>query len=337
MTTPTDPAPPRRPRTVFRGLDGILLLDKPQGLSSNQALQRVRHLFRAEKGGHTGSLDPLATGLLPVCFGEATKIAGGLLGARKAYETVARLGITTDTDDAEGQPLRERPVPALSIDQIDTALRQLTGRIRQRPPIYSALKRGGEPLYAKARRGEAIEVEERDIEVHAFDLLNAADLLDGPLENGASPTLRLHIECGSGTYVRSLVRDLGELLGCGAHVAELRRLWVDPFREPRMWTLAALEDLRAQAGERVLEACLLPIEAGMTSWSSVRVSPAQAQRLGRGQGVPGHYRPAGPVAVLDEHGRGLGLGEVDGEGGLRPIRLFRWAAATGKLAVAAAH
>ena len=175
---------PRRPRTVFRRLDGILLLDKPQGLSSNQALQRVRHLFRAEKGGHTGSLDPLATGLLPVCFGEATKIAGGLLGARKAYETVAHLGVVTDTDDAEGQVLRERPVPALTIDQIDAALRALTGRIQQRPPIFSALKRGGEPLYLKARRGEVIEVEPRDVDVHDFNLLNADDLLDG-----GAPTL----------------------------------------------------------------------------------------------------------------------------------------------------
>ena len=314
-----------RPRTQFRRLDGILLLDKPQGLSSNQAQQRVRHLFRAEKGGHTGSLDPLATGLLPVCFGEATKIAGGLLGARKAYETVARLGIVTDTDDAEGQPLRERPVPALTIDVIDAALKTLTGRIRQRPPIYSALKRGGEPLYAKARRGEAIEVEAREIDVHAFELLNAADLLDR-----GEPQLRLHVECGSGTYVRSLVRDLGERLGCGAHVAELRRLWVDPFREPRMWTLDALEELLAQAGERVLEACLLPIEAGMTSWPQVRVSTAQAQRLGRGQGLRGPYKLQGQVALLDEHGRGLGLGEVDAEGGLRPVRLFRWAVDTGE-------
>ncbi|MBN8262299.1 MAG: tRNA pseudouridine(55) synthase TruB [Xanthomonadales bacterium] len=325
MTTPNRPAPTRerRPRTVFRRLDGILLLDKPRGLSSNQALQRVRHLFRAEKGGHTGSLDPLATGLLPVCFGEATKIAGGLLGARKAYETVARLGIVTDTDDAEGQPLRERPVPTLTVDAIDAALAALTGRIRQRPPIYSALKRGGEPLYAKARRGEAIEVEPRDVDVHAFELLNAADLLDG-----GEPLLRLHVECGSGTYVRSLVRDLGEALGCGAHVAELRRLWVDPFREPRMWTLDALEDLLAQAGERVLDACLLPIEAGMASWPQVRVSEAQAHRLGRGQGLRGPYKPAGQVAIADEAGRGLGLGEVDADGNLRPTRLFRWAAAT---------
>lgn len=315
----------QKPRTVFRELHGLLLLDKPQGLSSNQALQRARHLFRAEKAGHTGSLDPLATGLLPICFGEATKIAGGLLGARKAYETVARLGVVTDTDDAEGQPLRERAVPELTIPRIDAALQQLTGRIRQRPPIYSALKRGGEPLYAKARRGETVEIEEREVDVHAFDLLNAADLL-----HGGEPLLRLHVECGSGTYVRSLVRDLGELLGCGAHVAELRRLWVDPFREPRMWTLEALQDLAERAGERVLDACLLPIEAGMTAWPEVQVTPAQAQRLGQGQSLTGDFRPAGSVALFDGSGRALGLGEVDEEGRLRPQRLFTWAAALGQ-------
>ena len=307
----------------FRKLHGILLFDKPHGLSSNQALQRVRHLFRAEKAGHTGSLDPLATGLLPICFGEATKIAGGLLGARKAYDTVARLGMVTDTDDAEGQLLRERPVPALTIDTIDVALRSFTGRIRQRPPIYSALKRGGEPLYAKARRGEAVEVEEREVDVHAFELRSAADLLDVP---GAPAQLRLHIECGSGTYVRSLVRDLGELLGCGAHVAELRRLWVDPFRDPRMWTLDALQAL-AERGERSLDACLLPIETGMSSWPQVIVDPDQATRLGQGQTVRGGFAPSGSVAVFDTAGRALGLGEVDGEGGLRPQRLFTWGAA----------
>ncbi|HET6434908.1 MAG TPA: tRNA pseudouridine(55) synthase TruB [Xanthomonadaceae bacterium] len=305
-------------KSKFRRLDGILLLDKPRGLSSNQALQRVRHLFRADKGGHTGSLDPLATGLLPVCFGEATKIAGGLLGARKAYDTVARLGIVTDTDDAEGQPLRERAVPALTIDAIDAALQRLTGRIRQRPPIYSALKRGGEPLYAKARRGEVVEVDEREVDVHAFELQSAADLLDG-----GEPLLRLHVECGSGTYVRSLVRDLGELLGCGAHVAELRRLWVDPFREPRMWTLEALQAL-AERGERGLDACLLPIEAGMASWPQVRVNAAQARRLGQGQALAGRFGAEGSVAVFDEEGRALGLGLADASG-LRPQRWFAWA------------
>ena len=315
----------QKPRTQFRKLDGILLLDKPDGLSSNQALQRVRHLFRAEKAGHTGSLDPLATGLLPVCFGEATKIAGGLLGARKAYDTVARLGLVTDTDDADGQLLRERPVPALDIPTLDAALRALTGRIQQRPPIYSALKRGGEPLYAKARRGESVEVEAREVEVHAFELRSAADLLDGLIEPGA-PLLRLHVECGSGTYVRSLVRDLGELLGCGAHVAELRRLWVDPFREPKMWRLDDLQAL-AGRGERSLDACLLPIEAGMASWPSVVVGSGQAARLAHGQGVAGAFGPQGAVAIFDAGGRALGLGEIDGDGYLRPQRLFAWGCA----------
>jgi tRNA pseudouridine55 synthase len=316
----------QKPRTVFRKLHGILLLDKPHGLSSNQALQRARHLFRADKAGHTGSLDPLATGLLPICFGEATKIAGGLLGARKAYDTVARLGMVTDTDDAEGQLLRERLVPSLTIGQIDAALHTLTGRILQRPPIYSALKRGGEPLYAKARRGEVVEIDERFVDVHTFDLTSAADLLDVPVETGGASLLRLHVECGSGTYVRSLVRDLGELLGCGAHVAELRRLWVDPFRDPRMWTLEALQAL-AERGERSLDACLLPIEAGMSAWPEIRIAPAQASRLGHGQAVAGGFRPVGNVAVLDQTGRALGLGEVDGEGRLHARRMFTWACA----------
>ncbi|KLJ01357.1 tRNA pseudouridine(55) synthase TruB [Luteimonas sp. FCS-9] len=313
---------PSRPRTRFRKLDGILLLDKPGGLSSNQALQRVRHLFRAEKGGHTGSLDPLATGLLPVCFGEATKIAGGLLGARKAYATVARLGQVTDTDDAAGQLLRERPVPPLDLATIDAALRRLTGRIDQRPPIYSALKRGGEPLYAKARRGETVEVESRPVDVHAFELQSAADLLDGVLDPGGAPQLRLHVECGSGTYVRSLVRDLGELLGCGAHVAQLRRLWVDPFRDPRMWTLDELLALAAR-GEHQLEACLLELEAGMLAWPAVHVDPRQVARLQNGQSLPGPFAAPGEVAVFGPGGRAEGLAQVQDDGSLWPRRMFR--------------
>lgn len=311
-----------KPRRRVRKVDGILLLDKPRGLSSNQALQQVRKLFEAEKGGHTGSLDPLATGLLPVCLGEATKIAGGLLGARKAYDTVARLGTVTDTDDADGQPLRERPVPPLRVAEIDAALQALTGRILQRPPIYSALKRGGEPLYAKARRGEYVEVEPREVDVHGFALQSAADLVDDL--QGVPPQLRLHVECGSGTYVRSLVRDLGEALGCGAHVAELRRIWVDPFRDPRLWTLEALQAL-AERGRPALEACLLPIEAGMAAWPEVRLDARQVQALSYGQAVSGGFQPRGEVGVFDMNGRALGLGEVDGDGRLRPQRLFSWA------------
>ncbi len=306
-------------RKRFRKLDGILLLDKPRGPSSSQALQQARRLFAAEKGGHTGSLDPLATGLLPLCFGEATKIAGGLLGARKAYDTVARLGIVTDTDDAQGQALRERPVPALDLATIDAALQSLSGRQMQRPPIYSALKRGGEPLYAKARRGEEVVVEPREVEVHEFSLLSANDLLDG-----GEPLLRLHVECGSGTYVRSLVRDLGELLGCGAHVAELRRLWVDPFRAPRMWTFEELEAL-AERGQDSLDACLLPVESGMVAWPALSLDPAQARSLSFGQQVDGAFPQRGEVAVFNRAGRALGLGRVDEHGRLQPRRLFSWA------------
>lgn len=317
---------PSRPRTKFRELDGILLLDKPRGPSSNQALQRARHLFRAAKGGHTGSLDPLATGLLPLCFGEATKIAGGLLGARKAYDTVARLGQVTDTDDADGQVLRERPVPVLDIATIDAALADLTGRILQRPPIYSALKRGGEPLYAKARRGEDVEVEPREVDVHEFSLLSASDLVDAAEGVAPGNVLRLRVECGSGTYVRSLVRDLGEALGCGAHVVELRRLWIDPFRNPRMWTFAELEAL-AERGEASLEACLLPLEAGMDAWPRAEVDAAGAARLAYGQAAVGVEGAAGEVAVFGPAGRVLGLGTCDGEGGLKPRRMFSWACA----------
>lgn len=306
----------KKPRTIFRKLDGILLLDKPPGLSSNQALQRVRHLFRAEKAGHTGSLDPLATGLLPVCFGEATKIAGLLLGSRKAYETTAELGLTTDSDDADGAPLLRREVPAnLDDAMIEAVLAPLRGAIRQRAPIYSALKQGGEPLYAKARRGETIEAPERDVVVHELRLLDRE-----------GNRLRLHVECGSGTYVRSLVRDLGERLGCGAHVSTLRRLWVDPFTAPRMYGLEELQALVDGQGEVALEACLLPIEAGLGGFPGVVVDSAQAHRLGQGQRmrIEGAL-PAELVAIHDETGRVLGLGEVDAGGTLVPKRLFTWA------------
>lgn len=300
-------------KTRFRALDGILLLDKPAGMSSNQALQRARHLFRAEKGGHTGSLDPLATGLLPLCFGEATKIAGLLLGAAKAYGTEARLGVTTDSDDADGAVLRQRPVPALDRATVEAALIPLTGRIRQRPPIYSALKQGGEALYAKARRGEVVEVAEREVEVRRIDLIE----LEGD-------RLTLEVECGSGTYIRSLVRDLGEALGCGAHVTVLRRLWVEPFRAPVMHTL---EDLVA-LDEPAREACLLPVEAGLADWPRLPLDAEEARRLGQGQRF-GVEAGAGRYLAVDSSGRALGLVSVSDSGELSSQRLFSWAAQIG--------
>ena len=305
-----------RPRTVFRPLDGILLLDKPAGMSSNQALQRVRHLYRAEKAGHTGSLDPLATGLLPVCFGEATKIAGYLLGSDKAYEVEAKLGATTDTDDADGQVLRERAVPALERARIEAELAKFIGRVRQRPPIYSALKQGGEPLYAKARRGESIEVPEREVDIRAIELLG----LD-------AETLRLRVECGTGTYIRSIVRDLGEALGCGAHVTALRRLWVAPFTAPSMHSLEALRELGEAEGEAALDALLSPVEAGLVAWPRLCLDAAQASALGHGREL--HLAqpsvPEGDAVAYGPGDRVLGLVEVGDAGRVRAKRLFRWA------------
>lgn len=308
-----------RPRTLFRPLDGLLLLDKPPGLSSNQALQRVRHIFRAEKAGHTGSLDPLATGLLPVCFGEATKIAGLLLGQNKAYRAEITLGITTDSDDSDGQTLLIRPIPALTSEAISAVSPPFIGRIQQRPPIYSALKQGGEPLYAKARRGEAIDVPEREVQIESIRVLDFS-----------GTRLTLEVVCGSGTYIRSLARDLGEVLGCGAHITALRRLWVEPFRTPKMFTLEQLQTLAAD-NEAALDACLLPIEAGLIDWPRVDLPSEAVQRLGRGQTVAlPESTLLGSVAMYDPQGRCLGLGDIDSAQTLRPKRLFVWAAEAAK-------
>jgi len=298
-------------RITFRRLDGILLLDKPAGMSSNAALQVARRLFRAEKGGHTGSLDPLATGLLPLCFGEATKIAGLLLGSAKAYDAEVVLGLTTDTDDSDGSTLLERPVPAISRDQLDAALAPLKGRVRQRAPIYSALKQGGEPLYLKARRGETIEAPERDVEVHAIEVLDQ------------QPTrLSLRVTCGSGTYIRSLARDLGESLGCGAHIAGLRRLWVDPFRDAPMVTLDTLRDLAGQGDEPAMEALLLPLAAGLAHYPRIELDAEQARRFCLGQRLRDPAWCEGTVAVHGPYALIQGLGEVDGNGRLSPQRRF---------------
>lgn len=307
LSVPGNEHRPNR-KIPWRDVHGILLLDKPAGLSSNAALQRVRRLLLAEKGGHTGSLDPLATGLLPLCFGEATKIAGLLLGARKAYETEAALGVTTTTDDAEGEVLERRRVPPLGEATIRAALAALTGRITQVPPVYSALKRDGVPLYKRARRGEDVAAAAREVEVHRFELVGRS-----------GDRLRLRVECGSGTYVRSLVRDLGERLGCGAHVTALRRTWVEPFLAPRMWTLEELNRL-AEAGPAALDTLLLPLEQGLSAYPQARLDAVQATRLRRGQAIE-WSGPAGRCVALDADGRAVALAEA-GAGRLRPVRGF---------------
>lgn len=301
----------RQSRIQFRDLHGIVLLDKPLGLSSNQALQAVRRLLRASKGGHTGALDPLATGLLPLCFGEATKLAGSLLGARKAYLAECRLGITTDTADSEGEIVRQLPVPVLDGVAIETALDKLRGRIMQVPPMYSALKQDGERLYAKARRGEVVDVPAREVEVHRLELLGR----DGD-------SLQLLVECGSGTYIRSLAVDLGHDLGCGAHLTALRRIWVEPFRQPQMVTLEQLEQA-AELGDEALLAWLQPVSAGLSDLPVLHLDEAQSMAISRGQqiGLPG-LEAAGRCAAYANDGALLALLEPDAEGRARVIRGF---------------
>jgi len=288
----------------FRDVNGILLLDKPRGLSSNQALQRARHIFAARKAGHTGSLDPLATGLLPICFGEATKIAGHLLGSRKAYDAECLLGITTNTDDAEGEVIEKRPVPA-QVD-VESALKSLRGRIAQTPPKYAAIKVGGVALYKRARRGEDVEVAARDVDVFRFDLLKHE-----------GDRLSLHVECGSGTYVRSLARDLGELLGCGAHLTALRRLWVDPFRQPRMFTLDEL------AAAETPDSLLLPLEDGLAALPALSIDAADELRLRQGKTLLRQDQPQAPLAcAIDPSGKLVALVEIGATGEVRVKRGF---------------
>lgn len=296
----------------FRNINGILLLDKPAGISSNRALQLAKRLYHAAKAGHTGSLDPLATGLLPICFGEATKIAGYLLGSRKAYAARCRLGVTTTTDDAEGEVVVTRPVPALTDAVIEVALATLRGRIVQIPPAYSAIKQGGVALYKRARRGEDVVVPPREVEVHALELKNR----DGDL-------LELHVECGSGTYVRSLVRDLGQTLGCGAHLTALRRLWVEPFRDPAMHTLDELQRTAGEGGTATLDRLLLPVEAGVGALPVLQLDAEQARRLRHGQSLtlPGH-EPAPLCPALDAQGRLVALVKLDPGGLVTVVRGF---------------
>jgi len=288
----------KKSRIRFRDLHGIVLLDKPLGLSSNEALQVVRKgIFRAEKGGHTGALDPLATGLLPLCFGEATKLAGMLLGSRKAYLAECKLGATTRTADLEGEVVQERPVPVLSDADIESALAKLRGRITQVPPIYSAIKLDGEPLYVKARRGEAVDVPSRQVDVYRLDLVSRSD-----------DSLTLYVECGSGTYVRSLAVDLGEDLGCGAHLTALRRLWVEPFKEPAMVTVEQLQAAAAQSDDALL-AMLLPVSAGLADLPELRLDAERTAAVSQGQQIPIDPTLSGRHAVLAEDGRLLALAE----------------------------
>ena len=220
---------------------GILLLDKPRGLTSNAALGRAKRILGIKKAGHTGTLDPMATGLLVLCFGEATKVSGFLLDADKAYRAEATLGVTTDSEDAEGQILEERPVPDLEKAALETVLDRFRGPIDQVPPMHSALKHQGKRLYELARQGETVERPPRQVTIHSLELLD-----------WTTPKLSLNVRCSKGTYIRSLVRDIGEVIGCGAHLSALRRTESAPFNLDNAITLETLNEMTAEEARALL-------------------------------------------------------------------------------------
>ncbi len=302
-------------RRSRRALDGLLLLDKPTGITSNGALQRVKWLFQARKAGHTGSLDPLASGMLPICFGEATKFAGFLLDANKVYRVQARFGVRTDTGDAEGSPVETHARTPVLPAELEQAVALLRGPIRQIPPMYSALKQQGQRLYALARAGLEVPREPRPVHIHEFTV------------EAYDPVIPVfQVRCSKGTYIRTLIEDLAAHLGTLGHVIALRRLAVEPFGGQPMLTIEALEAASGAGPSPSLEALdvlLRPLETALPHWPSVELDAAMALLVGRGGRVPA---PPGHVSGLVRlHGPGqmfLGVGEVQPDGLIASRRLL---------------
>lgn len=295
-----------------RRVDGILLLDKPLGLSSNLALQNVKHLYNADKAGHTGSLDPLATGLLPICLGEATKLSAYLLDADKRYQARVRLGQRTTTGDAEGEVVATSDPGSLSREQLEAAIARFLGDIEQVPPMYSALKREGQPLYALARAGIEVERQARPVRIRELRVL-AFDGLHFDFE----------VACSKGTYVRTLAEDWAAAVGQQAHLVALRRTGLAPFDAAAM---VGLEQLRETAAGAARDSLLLPPEAALRGWPHLQVDDELARRLARGQKVRAGDGAAGLVAVFDQRQRLLGIAASDGSGQLAPRRWLNEAA-----------
>lgn len=301
-------------------IHGILLLDKRLGVSSNRALQEVRHLFNANKAGHTGSLDPLATGLLPLCFGEATKVSGLMLDDNKRYQVVVQLGVMTDTGDREGVVIETKPVPELSIDKINASLTKFTGDIDQIPPMYSALKLNGKKLYELAREGIIVERKARHITIFELKLLTSSqDLISEP------DLLTLDVYCSKGTYIRSLAEDIGHDLGCGGTVKELRRLEAGQFNIGQAQTIDQLKDMDQQS----LFQCLINVDKPLAGLSALQLSEDQARCIKQGQcialttGSMGE-REGGKMDTVRMYANDifLGLGELSLDGKLAPKKLF---------------
>lgn len=296
---------------MTRDIHGILLLDKPAGITSNAALQRVKRLYRARKAGHTGSLDPLATGMLPICFGEATKVSGFLLEADKYYRVVVKLGVRTTTGDAEGDVVDVRPVRAVSDAELLGILSEYTGAIEQIPPMHSAVKQGGQPLYKLAHKGIVVERKARTVVINDIKVLQ----FNGDL-------LEFEVHCSKGTYVRSLAEDIGERLGCGGHITALRRQGVGMFDASRMVTLDQLYE-RAERDFDSLMDLLLPIQSALTQWPDIKVSQDIAYFIKRGQAVLIPHAPSrGYVKLFTGDAHFMGIGHVLEDGRVAPRRLM---------------
>ena len=307
-----------RRRKNGRAVHGVLVLYKPQGLTSNQALQRARFLFDANRAGHTGALDPLATGVLPLCFGEATKFSQHLLDADKAYSSTFRLGINTSTLDSEGDVLEVRDASAITEAQVRDAVAQFVGPIEQVPPMVSALKYQGQPLYKLAREGIEVERKARAITIYAFDVL--------VVRLGEVVEVDVHVRCSKGTYIRSLANDVGELLGVGGHVSVLHRTQAGPFLEQDMMTLEELQSHRGDAEPSALDDLLKPIDATIDDIPEITIDAlaVQAFAVGRAVESEGVYQVAqqgDKVRVRSESGQFLGVAEVADNGFLAPKRL----------------
>jgi tRNA pseudouridine55 synthase len=287
---------------------GILLLDKPAGLSSNAALQKTKRMLRADKAGHVGSLDPLATGMLPICLGEATKIAGDILSGRKLYRFTAALGSRTATGDTEGAVVETAPVPDFDGPRLSQVLSQFHGPQTQVPPMYSALKRDGQPLYRLARAGIEVERAPRTIEIFTLTVLTAS-----------SSHLDLEVLCSKGTYVRTLAEDIAKALGTCGHVQFLRRVYVEPFADAPMETLESI----ARALEAGTLPTILPPDAPLQHMTAVALDSRASEMILHGQAVSsGECGTAGRVRLYDAAGAFIGIGESDGAGKVRPKRLF---------------
>ena len=294
-------------RRKGRDIHGVLLLDKPAGWSSNQAVQKVRWLFQARKAGHTGTLDPFATGMLPICLGEASKTAAFMLDASKTYEARARLGEATTTGDIEGETLRTEPVPDLDDAAIERVLTDFTGVVRQVPPMYSALKHEGQPLYRLARAGREVEREAREVTIHRLERLA-----------WRTPDLEFRVTCSKGTYIRVLAEDLAAALGTCAHLRALRRTASGPFASG----MVTLEEVERCAAAGEAEALLLPPDAGLADWPVVNLDAVAANRFAHGNPVPAPQATQGLVRVYSETGLLLGLGEITTGNRLKPKRIM---------------